>query len=390
MLANLTQPLTSYALVDLDAVEHNVRAIHAHTGPEVALIAVVKANAYGHGAIPIARAALAAGASRLAVARVDEGIQLRRAGLDAPILILGYAIPAEADAIARHDLSPAVTRVEVAQALSERAQALGRTLRVHVKVDTGMGRFGLLPDEVLPFLARISALPALQVEGIFTHFAASDSPDQSFTHQQLGAFEQVLAAIRAAGYSIPIRHAANSAAALDVPAAHFDAVRIGIAMYGLAPSDEVEPAISLRPALSLHSRIARLRTLPAGSSVGYGRSHICHSPTRVALIPFGYGDGYHRILSNQGHVLIGGQRVPLIGRVSMDQITADVAALDAVQEDDDVVLLGTQGSQRISAEEIARLAGTVNYEVTTSLLARLPRVYRRGGAVVEVARLAEP
>jgi alanine racemase len=251
-----------------------------------------------------------------------------------------------------------------------------------------MGRFGLLPEgEVLPFLAALEKLPNLEVEGIFTHFATADLRDKRYAHQQFTLFQEVLAMVEQAGYSIPLRHAANSAATLDLPETHLDAVRPGVALYGMYPSEEVTRDVPLRPALALKSHVGRVRTLPPGSSVSYGRTFIAKEPTTVANIPVGYGDGYHRALSNKGAVLIGGRRAPIIGRVCMDQFVADVSHIPGVAEGDEVVLIGSQGDERISAEELAGLAGTINYEVTTGLLQRIPRLFLRGGEVVDVLRL---
>ena len=376
----------TYAVIDLDAIAHNVRALAAHVGPQVELFAVVKANAYGHGAAPVSRTALANGATRLAVARVAEGVALRRAGLTAPILVMGYALPAEMKAAAAHELTMTVNTIEAAQALAGQAQAQGRTAKCHIKIDTGMGRYGLLPEEVLPFVERLAALPGLELEGVFTHFAVADLSDKTYTRRQFAVFQEVLAALAAAGYRPRLRHAANSAATLDLPETHLDAVRTGIAMYGMRPSDEVEPALPLRPALTLKSRVARLRTLPPGASVSYGRTYITSRPTPVALVPVGYGDGYHRLLSNRGWVLIHGRRAPIVGRVCMDQFVVDVTGIADVRQDDEVVLLGRQQEARISAEEIAAWAETINYEATTGLLPRVPRFYRRGGRVAPLDR----
>jgi alanine racemase len=379
--------LTTYAEIDLDAIAHNVAALKTHVGPTVEVMAVVKANAYGHGAIQVARVALESGAGRLAVARVAEGVQLRRAGLTCPILVMGYAVPDESVAVVEHGLTATVNTPEVARAVSGRAVGLGRTATVHVKVDSGMGRFGLLPEEVVPFVDEIAGLPGLDLEGIYTHFAVADLPDKTYTRQQFATFRQVLDAVERAGHRFRVRHAANSAATLDLPETHLDAVRVGIAIYGLRPSDEVEPAVPLRPALSLKSRVARLRTLPAGSSISYGRTFVTQRPTPVVLVPVGYGEGYHRLLSNRGAVLIGGRRAPIVGRVCMDQFVVDVSHIPGVAEGDEVVLIGAQGDQRITAEEIAGLAGTINYEVTTGLLQRIPRLFLRGGEVVDELRL---
>jgi alanine racemase len=378
---------TTYATVDLDAIAHNMRALAAHTTARE-IFAVVKSNAYGHGAVQVAETALNSGATRLAVGRVDEARQLRAGGIRAPILIMCYTVPAEAETIVAQDLMATVISLEDAEALSRRAAALGRTVSVHVKVDTGMGRYGLLPGgEVLPFLAALEKLPNLEIEGIFTHFATADARDKTYARQQFALFQKILKSVEEAGYSIPLRHAANSAATLDLPETHLDAVRPGIALYGMYPSEEVTRDVPLKAALTLKSHVGRVRTLPAGASVSYGRTFIASQPTTVANIPVGYGDGYHRVLSNRGAVLIGGQRAPIVGRVCMDQFVVDVSHIPGVAEGDEVVLIGAQGDQRITAEEIAGLAGTINYEVTTGLLQRIPRLFLRGGEVVDELRL---
>lgn len=364
--------------VDLDAIAHNIRAIKTHIGPRVDLIAVVKANAYGHGAIQVAQTALRHGASRLAVARADEGIALRQAGITAPVLVMSYTPSDDVEAAVARNLTLTVTEWEVAGALSARAEALGRRVPVHIKVDTGMGRFGLLPDEVLPFVERLAALPGVMIEGLFSHFAAADAADKTYTRQQFAIFQDVRARLDSAGIHVPLCHIANSAAALDLPEMHLDAVRCGIAIYGLHPSNEVEPAVPLKPALTLKSRVARVRTLPAGSSISYGRTYITPRAMPVALVPVGYGDGYHRLLSNRAAVLINGQRAPIVGRVCMDQFVVDCSGVGPVQVNDEVVLIGCQGDACIPAEEVARWAETINYEVTTALLPRAPRVYTGG------------
>jgi alanine racemase len=368
------RPLT-YIEIDLDAIAHNVQAIKAHIGQRVKLMAVVKANAYGHGATEVARTALQHGADWLAVARADEGVRLRQAGIAAPILVMNYTLPDALEEALWHDLTLTLTELETAQAISALAPRLGRMATVHIKVDTGMGRFGLLPEEVLPFVEKVTALPGLYLEGLFTHFAVADLADKDYTWQQFRCFQRVRASLATAGYPIPLCHAANSAATLDLPEMHLDAVRVGIALYGLRPSGEVEPMVPLRPALSLRSHVARVRTLPAGSSISYGRTYITPRPMPVALVPVGYGDGYHRLLSNRGAVLINGRRAPIVGRVCMDQLIVDVSQVGPVTLNSEVVLIGSQGEERISAEEVAAWAETINYEVTTSLLSRVPRLY---------------
>ncbi len=389
MTTQVTHSYLTWAEIDLDAIAHNVRAFKRHVGERVEIFAVVKANAYGHGAVPVARAALAAGATRLAVHRAAEGIELRQAGLEAPILVMGYTPPAGAEQVVRWRLTPSLITVEFAQALSAYAAAAGVVVPVHVKVDTGMSRYGLLPDEVVPYLQAIGSLPGLRVEGLFTHFATADDADQTHVRRQLAVFNEVLAALQAAGITVPLVHAANSAATMRLPEAHFDAVRIGIAMYGLDPSDQWPPVFEIRPALSLKSRVSRVRELPAGAGISYGRTFVTPAPTTVALVPAGYGDGYHRILSNRSHVLIRGQRAPIRGRVCMDQFVVEVSHIPDVRQDDEVVVVGRQGDACIRAEEVARLAETINYEVTTSLLPRVTRVYLQGGRVVGVSGLGE-
>jgi alanine racemase len=364
-----------WAEVDLDAIADNAAAIRRHVGDEVALMAVVKANAYGHGALPVARAALEGGATWLVVNRVHEGAALRRAGLTAPILVMGYVPPAAAAAVVEHQLTPAVTALRLAQALSAASQAMGRPVTIHIKVDTGMGRFGLAPAEALGFAQALNRLPGLRLGGAFTHFATADAADSTYTAQQLSVFSQLRVAFTATGIQVPLWHAANSPAVLATPATHLDGVRVGIALYGLRASEEIEATLMLRPALTLKSRVGQVRTLPAGSSISYGRTYITARATPVALIQCGYGDGYLRLTSN---------RAPIRGRVCMDQLVVDISDVPGVQADDEAVLIGRQGDEVISAEEVAGWAETINYEVVTHLLPRVARIYRRHGQIVSV------
>jgi alanine racemase len=379
--------VVTWAEIDLDAITFNVHAFQRHVGERVKVIAVVKANAYGHGAAAVAKAALQAGAAMLAVHRAIEGVELRKAGIGAPILVMGYTPPSGAEMVVEWQLTPSLITLEFAQALAARASGLGTAAQVHVKVDTGMNRYGLMPGEVLEFIKALQGLAGLEVQGMFTHFATADWVDPGEARRQLTVFNQVRAAVSQAGISIPLVHAANSAAAMRLPEAHFDAVRPGIGIYGLDPSSEWPPVFEIRPALALKSQVCRVRDLPAGAGIGYGRTYITEKAMRVALVPVGYGDGYHRCLSNQGTVLVRGQRARLLGRVSMDQIVVDVSHIPVVQMEDEVVLIGRQGDQSIRAEEIAKLAGTINYEVTTSLLPRVVRVFRQGGERVGVQLL---
>ncbi|MBC7250015.1 MAG: alanine racemase [Anaerolineae bacterium] len=377
----------TWAEIDLDAIAHNAAALKACAGDHAELMVSVKANAYGHGAVPVAQAALEGGATRLAVARTLEGVELRQAGISAPILIMSYTLPAEAARIVHWDLTPTINTIQQAMALSAAAQAAGKTVPIHIKVDTGMGRFGLLPGEVVDFVQAISRLPGLFLEGLYTHFAIADAADKTYTRRQFERYMDVVNQLEAAGFSIPLKHVSNSAATLDLPEMALDMVRCGIALYGLRTSDEVEPAVPLRPAMALKSRVARVRTLPAGASISYGCTYTTTRPTRVALVPMGYGDGYHRILSNKGAVLIHGQRAPIVGRVCMDQFVVDASEIPNVCQDDEVVIFGRQGEAEITVEEVARWAQTINYEVTTSILPRVTRVFLRGGQVVAVHQL---
>jgi alanine racemase len=368
----------TWAEIDLDAIAFNAAGLKARAGGEAELMVTVKANGYGHGAVPVARAAMEGGATRLAVHRALEGVQLRQAGVTAPILIMGYTMPAESERVVRWNLTPTVNSKRQAEALSQAAVAQGKTLPVHVKVDTGMSRYGLLPDEVLDFVRFLSTLPGLLLEGLYSHHCVADLADKTFTHCQFDTYMDVVERLEKAGFVFPLKHVANSATTLDLPEMALDMVRCGIALYGLRPSDEVEPAIPLRPALTLKSRVARVRTLPTGTSISYGRTFTTTEPTRVALVPVGYGDGYHRILSNRGAVLIREQRAPIVGRVCMDQFVVDVSHVPTVLLHDEVVLIGQQGKEHIPAEEVAGWAETINYEVTTSLLPRVVRMYVQG------------
>lgn len=377
---------TTYIVIDLDCIAQNVRAIREHIGTGPQFIAVVKDDAYGHGALQVSRVALDNGADRLAVARTEEGILLRRAGLQAPILHMCYTVPAEADEIAENRLIATVIDRETAGALSAAAERLGRSASVHVKVDTGMGRYGLLPEEVLPFLEVLRSLPHLEVEGIYTHYATADAEDKSYTLRQLAIFNDVLQAAQAAGWEFRLRHSANSGATLDLPETYLDAVRPGLIVYGLYPSEAVSRTVKLSPALSLRSHVGRVRALPPGAGISYGLTFTTQRESAIALVPVGYGDGYQRILSNRGSVLIGGRRAPIAGRICMDQFMVDVTDLPGVQEGDEIVLIGRQGDEAISAEEVAALCHTINYEIVTGLARRIPRVYLQGNKVVEVIR----
>ena len=331
----------TWAEIDLGAIDHNVRQLKRLVGPTVLLTAVVKGEAYGHGTVSVSRCALAAGADRLAVATLLEALHLRRAGVDGLVLILGPTPPWEAERLVAQRVMTTVMSLPTAQALSGAAAAAGVTATVHIKVDTGMGRYGLLPDEVLPFALALRDLPGLNVEGLWTHFATAEDLDASYLHQQLGTFLAVAEQLRERGIFVPLRHAASSAAAVCHPESRLEMVRCGLAVYGLYPSGRCRAGLELQPAMSLKSRVCRLRWLPEGSTISYGRTYRTTRPTHVAFVPIGYADGLRRALSNRGSMLIRGQRVPLVGRICMDGCMADVTAITACRRRE-VVLLGAE------------------------------------------------
>jgi len=360
--------------VDLEAIAGNVRAIADLVGPDVEVLAVLKADAYGHGAVRVAHTALNNGAAWLGVACLGEALELRRAGIMAPILVLGYTPPWQAREALLADAVTTVFSLEVAQALSRAALDLGRCARAHIKVDTGMGRLGLLPDEVLPFAREVARLPAMEIDGIFTHLAAADDADPSYTRWQLAQFEAVLAALRREGI-VPRRvHAANSAAILRFPESRYTMVRPGLALYGLNPSRQVPLPTGFRPALRFACQVAQVKTLPTGSYVSYGCTFRTERPSRIAVIPVGYADGFRRAPAHWGVVLVRGQRAPIVGRVCMDQTMIDVTDIPGVRAGDEVVLIGSQGNDAITVDEVAERLGTINYEVVSEILARVPRM----------------
>lgn len=372
----------AWAEIDLDTIAHNVRTIAAAVAP-AAVMPVLKANAYGHGAAPVAQAALEAGASRLAVVCVDEGEQLRRAGIRAPILVLSYTPLADAERAVELDLTLTITSRRMATALSGFASAKGRTSRVHLKVDTGLNRFGSGPAELRELANAIRGLPGLEVEGLFTHFI--DGALADLTTEQT---ERWLSAGAELDW-IPVRHAANSGGIITVPLAHGDVVRPGIVLYGCFPDHSLKHRLDVRPALSLKALIGRVHEVEPGETVGYSATWRAERPSRVGLVMIGYADGYPRALSDKAAMLVRGERAPVIGRVSMDVTAVDLTDIPGAEVEDEVVVVGRQGELEITADELADLAGTINHEVFTGLPARLPRLYLRGGRPVAMSTLNE-
>jgi alanine racemase len=360
--------------VDLEAVAFNVQRVKEIVGPDVRVLAVLKADAYGHGAVTVARTALNNGASFCGVASVNEAVRLRNRGIEAPILVLGYTPAWLAKQALLHDVTLTLYDADVARAFSRAAVELRRTARVHVKVDTGMGRLGLLPDQVIPFVKEIRDLPGLDLEGIFTHFSVADDESLDYTRWQLDRFLKVLGQLAGIGISFHIVHCANSAAVLRLPEAHFSMVRLGLAMYGLQPSPHVALPSGFRPALAWKTSIAQVKALAPGSYVSYGNTYQTKGEESIAVIPVGYADGFRRAPTRWQAVLVRGWRAPIVGRVCMDQTMINVSHIPNVRVGDEVVLIGRQGEDEITAEEVAGWLGTINYEVVSEILARVPRV----------------
>ena len=378
-----------WAEIDLDAISHNVRVLSHMTQPGVRLMAVVKADAYGHGATHVAKAALDAGADFLGVARLHEALELRSAGFTSPILIFGYTPPEMAGDLIAGGISQTVYSMVAAEALSAAAVSAGKPLKVHLKVDTGMGRLGLMPrstkfadesvtgNRALEEAVAISKLPGIELEGVFTHFATADSPNTSFTRTQFDVFIEFLGSLARQGVTVPLRHAANSAAIINQPDTHLDMVRAGIAMYGLSPfGGDVSVPADLRPAMTLKARVVHVKDVPAGFKVSYGSTFSAPRPTTIATVPIGYADGYNRGLSSRGNMLVRGHRAPIAGRVCMDLTMLDVGHIPGISVGDEVVIFGRQQDACISVDEIAAILDTINYEVVSTLTRRVKRVYR--------------
>lgn len=362
--------MNTYAEINLKAIKHNIAAIRKLLAPSVKFTAVVKANAYGHGAVAVARSAVEAGADFLAVANLKEALELREAGIVSRILILTESPTSVMDEIIQYDLDQTIYSYTEAKALSDEAVKRGKNARVHIKVDTGMGRVGVPPSEAAAFVAKVSSLKGIDLEGIFTHFAMAEDPQDNFTADQFAKFKQVISKV-----DIPIKHSANSAGVLFHPETHLDMVRVGLMMYGLYPQGNSRNLIDLKPALSFKSRVTYLKKIPAGTPLSYGCTYVSPVATNIATVPVGYADGFSRRLSNRGQVIIKGRRFPVVGRVTMDLTMIDVR--DAkIEVGDEVVLIGEQNEQVITADEVADLEETISYEVVCGIGKRVPRIYK--------------
>ncbi len=363
----------SQAVIDIAAIKHNLRHIAGLLPESTGIMAVVKANGYGHGVLRVSRAAAEAGAKCLAVADVCEGAELREGGFTAPVLVMGGMLPGLAEVSVRYDLAQTVYSVEMIDALEAAAQKLGKPARMHVKVETGMNRMGARPGvELGALLERARRARGVTLEGLYSHFAVSEIADKSFTLMQAERFRQAVAQAREAGFR-PVVHIGNSGAALECPFAYLDMVRVGIAMYGLHPAGAEDCA--LIPAMEWRTNVVQVKTVHKGDTVSYGRIWTAPGDRVIATLPVGYADGYKRLLGNRAHVLIRGCRAPVVGRVCMDHMMADVTDIGGVAVGDEAVLIGRQGRERVTADELARLTDTINYEIITTIGDRVQRVY---------------
>ena len=372
-----------YIEVSLDNILNNMNQMKKHIADNTKILAVVKTDGYGHGSVPIARAI--EGLDYLfgyAVATAEEALELREAGIEKPILILSYSFPYAYPMFVEEEIRVTVFRYDMLKELGEIACSQGKEAIVHIKVDTGMGRIGITPDEAgVAFIKEAINTPGIKLEGIFTHFACADMEDLSSAREQVRIFKEFVSkAEEETGYQIPIHHCSNSAGIVQLSEANMDLVRAGITMYGLMPSDEVRvDVISLKPALSLHSHIAYIKEMTPGQTISYGSTYVVEKPMKVATIPLGYGDGYPRSLSGKGYVLIRGQKASILGRICMDQFMVDVTDISDVKEGDKVTLIGTNGTEVISADTLGDMSGRFNYELVCDLNQRLPRVYVLNG-----------
>jgi alanine racemase len=370
--------------ISLDALQHNIHAFQQKLPDSIRIMAVVKADAYGHGAVEVSKEAVRCGVDYLAVAFLDEALELRNAGITAPILALGYTSPEGLSIALQHDITINVYSQEVLEALKV-LKSDTKKLKIHIKLDTGMGRLGLQTGpEAIAFIEEALQLPGIEVEGLFTHFANADEIDKSYTFEQYRRMERIVQHFKDKGVEFTYLHAGNSAAAIDLPELTYNMVRLGISMYGLYPSNEVNAsAIELKPVLSLKTGVVHLKTLPPDSGISYGTIYHTKDDEQIATLPIGYADGYSRMLTQKAEALIHGHRVPVVGRICMDQCMIRVSEVQQAKPGDEVVLIGEQGGQRISVEEVASMLNTINYEITCMISHRVPRIYMREGRQVE-------
>lgn len=373
------------AEINLDAVAYNFKSMKENLTPGTKMIAVVKTDGYGHGAVPIA--CMAEDYDYIwgfAAATIEEAVLLRKAGIKKPILILGFVFPDAYEEVIRYDIRPAVFKPGMARQLSEEAVRQGKTVLMHIKVDTGMSRIGFKDnEESADVVKEISRLPGVEIEGLFTHFAKADEKDKANAHQQLSRYLAFSKLLEDRGVNVALHHCSNSAGIFDIPDANLDAVRAGVSIYGMYPSEEVNKfAVPITPVLTLKSHVVYIKDVEPGTAISYGGTFVAEKPMRVATIPVGYGDGYPRSLSNKGWVLIRGQRAPIVGRVCMDQFMVDVTDIPQAKEGDMVTLIGSDGGREITMEDMGELSGRFNYELACDIGKRVPRRFWMNGNVV--------
>lgn len=377
----------TWAEVDLDAVAHNIREIRKITNKEAQIMAVVKADAYGHGFLETTKTLLDNGADRLAVAVLQEGKQLRKSGVDVPILILGASAPEDAEDLIEFGITPTVFDYEFAKALSDTAKKRGTVTKVHIKLDTGMTRIGFVINdedntEIINTIIKISKLPYLEIEGIFSHFSTSDEYDSAYTLMQFDRFMGVVNALEEKGLKIPIRHICNSAGIMMYPQMHLDMVRPGVILYGMYPSNEVDKSrLNLIPAMTIKSTLTLVKEVEAGRGVSYGKEYITDKTTKIATVPIGYADGYLRKIAKKGKMLVNGTEVPIIGRICMDQCMIDVTNVHNIDKGDEVIVFG---KDKITIDDLAEWLETINYEIACIVGKRIPRIYTKNGKAVKV------
>ena len=376
----------TWAEVDLDAIAHNIKEIRKITNPNAKIMAVVKADAYGHGFLEVAKTLLENGADRLAVAVLQEGKQLRSRGVTVPILILGASGEEAVEDLINFDITPSVFTYEFAKALSYEAERQEKFTKIHIKIDTGMSRIGFLAgennEEIVDEIIKISKLPYIEIEGIFSHFATSDEYDKSYTLLQYGRFMDVCNRLEEKGLNIPIKHICNSAGIMMYPEMHLDMVRPGVILYGMYPSDEVDKSrLDLIPAMTLKSTITHIKEVEPGRGVSYGKEYITDKKTKIATVPIGYADGYLRKLAKHGKMIVDGVKVPIIGRICMDQCMIDVTNVHNIDKGDEVIIFGREG---VTVDDLAEWLETINYEVSCVIGKRIPRIYTKDGKAVKV------
>jgi alanine racemase len=375
-MSNIPSGRPTLCFIDLAALRWNLRQIKAKVGPDTKILSMIKANAYGHGARAVAKALADEGTYAFGVATFEEAIELRQAGIRQPILVVAGVYAEQAGQFIDNQLTAVAHDLEAMKRLNGAAQGRDAPMSVHIKIDTGMGRLGFLPADIASWLPELQKLKALKIEGVFSHFSQAESVQGDYTQKQLRIFRDVVAGLRSQIVPPPLAHLANSAATITLPAAYFDMVRPGIMLYGPYPSPEMKSQIELRPVLSWKTRVMQLKRVPTGTSISYGQTFVTQRESRIATLPVGYADGYQRLLSNRGEVLVNGKRAPVVGRVCMDLTMVDVTDIADVQHGDEVVLLGRQDAGEITADEMAAWANTISYEILTSISARVPRIHQ--------------